>query len=209
MRPAAMLEQVNALPGAERRLAVHDRNRQLNLRQRRAQMRRHVVGAFVIVLITSLLFRRQLLEECFQIGAHFPGRILLNEQRRRGVLAENGEQPSGDILRAHPATNLARDLHQTATSGANVENVSGLAHEQSVKDIDSDERKNGAAEVAVQATGTGTRFVALAPSGRAKNDMQGSGSVFMTFQIVRTAAGLASDLQRPFADFADFLVYRP
>jgi hypothetical protein len=51
MRRAAMFEEINALPGAERGLAVNDGNGKMGLRQRRANMRRHVVRTFGVVLI--------------------------------------------------------------------------------------------------------------------------------------------------------------
>ena len=49
MRPGAMLDQVDRLPGAERELAVQHRDLQRGRRQHGLDMRRHVVGAFGVV----------------------------------------------------------------------------------------------------------------------------------------------------------------
>jgi hypothetical protein len=128
VRPAAMLEQIDTLPGAERRLAIDDRDGQLHLRQRRAQMRRHVIGPFVVVCIARGIFGRELLEKGLQIGPHLPGRVLLDQQRRRGVPAEYGEQPGSQRLTGHPTADLPGDLDQSPAGGANGKDVGALAH---------------------------------------------------------------------------------
>ena len=46
MWPDAMLEHVNSLPRAEREAPAGDRNAELGRRERRADVRRHVVRAF-------------------------------------------------------------------------------------------------------------------------------------------------------------------
>jgi hypothetical protein len=51
MRRAAMLEEIDALPCAERELSVDDRNGKMRLRQRGADMRRHIVGPFHVMLV--------------------------------------------------------------------------------------------------------------------------------------------------------------
>src|SRR5437763_1920401 len=53
VRLAPMLEQVNPLPGAECELGRHDWNRKRGMRQRRADMRRHVVGSLRGVHVLS------------------------------------------------------------------------------------------------------------------------------------------------------------
>ena len=49
VRPAPMLEEVNRLPSSEGQLTADNRNTQLDLSQRRTNMRRHIVRAFIIV----------------------------------------------------------------------------------------------------------------------------------------------------------------
>jgi hypothetical protein len=90
MRPTPMLKQINALPGSERHPAVDHGNRQLDLSERRSQVRRHVVGAFVVVIVEARIFRRDSLEECFQIRTYFRRRVLLYQKRCRRVGTEYG-----------------------------------------------------------------------------------------------------------------------
>jgi len=49
MRRAAMFEKKDSLPRSKRQCAVHDRDREMRLRQRCADMRGHVVGAFRVM----------------------------------------------------------------------------------------------------------------------------------------------------------------
>ena len=64
----------------------------LRLRQRRADVRRHVVRTFGRVPVARVVFRRQALEEIRQIEHHVGIGILLNHQRRRSVLDEDRQQ---------------------------------------------------------------------------------------------------------------------
>ena len=52
VRGAAVLEQIYSLPGSQHQLARGKGNGQVRGRQRRADMRRHVVGAFVSMDVT-------------------------------------------------------------------------------------------------------------------------------------------------------------
>ena len=88
MRRTPMLEQVNTLPNSQGELPLHDRNRQLHTDEGRADMRRHVVGAFVGVPISAGVLRRQAIEKCLEIGANVPRRVLLYEQAGGGVPAK-------------------------------------------------------------------------------------------------------------------------
>jgi hypothetical protein len=79
---APMLEQINPLPGPQSEMTVHDRNRKLHAGQRRADMGRHVVGAFICVPIPPHRLRREAVEKSLEIGANIRCGILLNEQSR-------------------------------------------------------------------------------------------------------------------------------
>jgi len=59
---APVLEQIDPLPGAQRQPAIPDRDGELHAGQGRAEMRGHVVGAFVRVPISPRLLRRQAVE---------------------------------------------------------------------------------------------------------------------------------------------------
>jgi hypothetical protein len=63
MRRAPMLEEVNPLPSTQGEPPFYDRNRQLHADEGGADMRRHVVGAFVVVPISAGVFRRQAIEK--------------------------------------------------------------------------------------------------------------------------------------------------
>ena len=65
---------------------------QLHAGQRRSDVGRHVVGAFVFMPISPRLLRRDAFKERFQIGADVPRGIFLNKQSRRGVSAEQGQE---------------------------------------------------------------------------------------------------------------------
>jgi hypothetical protein len=97
VRPPPVLEQIDPLPGPQRRPPAHHRNAQLHRRQRRADVARHVVRPLVIVPIPGPL-RRDLLEEVGEVGPHLRGGVLLDQQRGGGVPAEQGEQAGGDVL---------------------------------------------------------------------------------------------------------------
>ena len=77
---AAMLEQINPLPGPQSELTAHDRNRKLDAGHRRADVGRHVVGAFIRVPIPPRLLGREAVEKYLEIGANIRCGILLNEQ---------------------------------------------------------------------------------------------------------------------------------
>ena len=101
-----MLEQIDSLPGSQSRPAVQDRNGQLHAAQRSADVRGHIVGAFVPVAVSPRLLRRQAVEERFEIGANAPGRVLLNEQPGRGVPAEQGQEPGPQLVGPQPIDDL-------------------------------------------------------------------------------------------------------
>jgi hypothetical protein len=101
-----------------------------------------------------------------------------------------------------------------------------LAHEQSVKDVDTGCGKNGSAAAAIQATGTGTRFVALAPAGSA-NNVRSWIREFVIMNRASTdydniairphpfttvckppAAQIARAADKSSSDFSDFLAYQ-
>ena len=63
-----MLEKKNALPGAELHFAIDDRDRFARTRQDHANVRGHVVRAFVIVLVVRV-FGNELLKKSLDIAS--------------------------------------------------------------------------------------------------------------------------------------------
>src|SRR5580658_6820579 len=86
--PAAMLEQIDRLPSTEAEPPVYDGNGQMDLSEGGAQVRGHVVRAFVVVLVERRILGDETLEECLNVQAHRGRGVLLDEQRRARVGAE-------------------------------------------------------------------------------------------------------------------------
>ena len=124
----AVLEEIDALPGTEHELAVHDRHRELHLGQGGFQMRRHVVRPLIVVFVESRASGRESVEEFFKVAPHGRRRILLDEQRGRGVTAEECEQAFARLLLFHPLAYIRGDFRQAAAAGADAENMGGLFH---------------------------------------------------------------------------------
>ena len=128
VRSTPMFEQINTLPGSERRPAVDHGNRHLDLSERRSQMRGHIVGAFVVVVVEVRVLRCDSLEECFQIRTYFRRGVLLDQQRRRCVGTEDRHQPVGNGLIAQPGLHCARDIDQAAARRAYRQESGCLLH---------------------------------------------------------------------------------
>jgi hypothetical protein len=82
MSTSPMLDQINALSRSERQAAVDDRNGKVSLRQRRANVRRHVVRAFGTMLEQRVAVGHQAREKSLEIARDFRVGILLNQQAR-------------------------------------------------------------------------------------------------------------------------------
>ncbi len=73
----------------------------------RADVRRHVVRPLGVVDVARA-FRRGLLEPVRQVGAHVRVGVLLDEERARGVAAEDGQQSVACALVRQPARDRPR-----------------------------------------------------------------------------------------------------
>ncbi len=80
----------------------------VRLRERGADVRGHVVRAFGGVPVMARVLRHKALEEIVEIGDHVGVGILLNHQRRGGVLEEDGQQAGADLLRAQASASTSR-----------------------------------------------------------------------------------------------------
>jgi hypothetical protein len=79
VRRAAMLKEINTLPGPQRELALQDRNSKLHAGEGGADVSRHIIGAFVRVPILAVLWR-YVIEKRLEVSAHVPRGVLLYEQ---------------------------------------------------------------------------------------------------------------------------------
>ena len=68
MSTKPVFDEINALPGSERRLAADNRNREMSLCQRSTNVRRHVVDAFGAMLEQRIAVGHQTREEPLQIS---------------------------------------------------------------------------------------------------------------------------------------------
>src|SRR5579864_1362431 len=78
--------------------------------------------------IEVYVLRNESREKIRQIGHHIRVGILLNHQRRGGVLAKNGQQSRLELMSLQPGGNLGRKIVQAFTAGGNVDLVGELLH---------------------------------------------------------------------------------
>jgi hypothetical protein len=81
----AVLEQADALPGAQAELPILDRDGQVGVGEHGPDVGGAVVGAFQVVLVPGLAVGRQLFHESLQVGPGAGIVILADEQRGAGV----------------------------------------------------------------------------------------------------------------------------
>ena len=83
-----MLPEVDALPGPEAQPALLDRHAQMDRRQGRSHMRRHVIVAFDRMDKQWITIGNQAREEGFEVAPHIRVGVLLNHERRGCVLEQ-------------------------------------------------------------------------------------------------------------------------
>ena len=103
VRAGAVLEQVDALPAAEIRPAGVDRDREMGRGQGGADVRRHVVRAFLGVPVVAQVLRHDAPEELVEIVQHVRIGVLLDQERCRGVVQVEGQQALRDAWSATQA----------------------------------------------------------------------------------------------------------
>src|SRR5690242_4336855 len=79
MRRAAVLEDVDALPGPEERTSILDRDREMRRQQGTADMRRHIIGALVVMPVAFDVLGRERTKKVLEIGADLGRGILLDQ----------------------------------------------------------------------------------------------------------------------------------
>jgi hypothetical protein len=147
MRPTPVLKQIYTLPGSERHSAVDHGDRQLDLRERRSQVRRHIVGAFVVVIVEARVLRCDSLEECFQVRTYFRRGVLLDEKGSRCVGTEYRHQSVTNGLISQPGLHGARDVDQAAARRAYRQESACLLHAGILEHIISSTTCRGAARL--------------------------------------------------------------
>src|SRR5271166_6977721 len=133
MRRAPMLEEINPLPRSERETAVDQRDRQVGRRQRRPDVRRHIIGAFIVMGVAMRVLRRDAFEKRLEIRADLRRGVLLNEKGGRRVPAEQGDQSCFQLVPPDPVGEGPCHLDQAAAIGSDREDAGELAHERRSK----------------------------------------------------------------------------
>ena len=85
VRTQPVFDQIDALPGPERRLAADNRNRQMSLSQGSTNVRRHVIDAFRAMFEQWIAIGHQTRKEPLQIAHNLRVSVLLNEKARGRV----------------------------------------------------------------------------------------------------------------------------
>src|SRR5436190_6685911 len=93
MGMGAVFPQINPLPGAERQFSTRNRNRDVYGGQRRPNVRGHIIFTFLGVFENRIPVRDEPRKKAFEIAPHFRISILLDNQRRGGVLHMQGHLP--------------------------------------------------------------------------------------------------------------------
>lgn len=131
VRAYPVFEEVDALPGSQGEFAFDERDRQLHLGEGCLQMSRHVVRAFGVMPVGTGLgpgLGREAIEEGLEVGAHGRIGVLLDQKRRGGVPAEDGEETGVHRLLAHPLVDGGRAFVEPLAPGCDFEDMRSLLH---------------------------------------------------------------------------------
>jgi len=120
VRAAAMLDQIDRLPGSECQFAVQDRDMQRACRQHGLDVRRHIVGTFGVVAPTGVLGREPA-EHRHEIVEHGGIGILLDRQRRRSMADEQRHRPLSRVRVKHKLRDLGGEIDEAGAGGLNRE----------------------------------------------------------------------------------------
>jgi len=123
----AVFKNINALPRSKRHAAVLDRNGELREGERGADVRRHVVRPLHGVPVEAIVLRNEPAEEDVQIVDDVRIGILLDGERGRGVLDEDGQQTALRVLPIQPLRDFLGNLVETLPAGGDGNPVQELA----------------------------------------------------------------------------------
>src|SRR5450631_1607661 len=124
----AMFKQVYALPGSQRQPPLDYWNAELNLRERRTNMRRHVIRPLLVMFIRGGILGSNAREIRLQIAAHGRCGIFLNEEGGGRMTTEYRQQPRHDRLSLRPLRDSIGNLEQSLTLGSNRQQRGHLSH---------------------------------------------------------------------------------
>lgn len=128
MGGAAMFEDVEALPIAQRERALDDGNRELYATEHGADMSGHVVRTFEGVTVEAAFLGDHAIEVGAEIGEDVGGSVLLNGKGRGGVLDEESEETSGEVLTVDPLLDFRGDVVETLALSLDGKLMARLPH---------------------------------------------------------------------------------
>ena len=129
VRAAAVLEDVDALPGSERGATLANGDGELSLGEGGSDVSRHVVGTFHGVSVEAVVFGDEAAEEGFEIADDVRVGVFLDEQRGGGVAEEDGEQAFLDVEAIDPGAGFSGDFVETLAAGGDGDLAGELPHE--------------------------------------------------------------------------------
>ena len=122
-----VFKEVDTLPSSERQSAVHNRYRQLHLRQGRFEVSRHVIRAFRIMLVGTMR-RRDVIEKGIEINTDCGVGILL-DQKGCGCVPTKYRQKTGlHLLLPDPSADGRRAFVESWASRRDFKAMRCLLH---------------------------------------------------------------------------------
>lgn len=128
MGGGTVLEEIDALPGAEGEMAGEERDGKMDAGEGGADVGGHVVGAFEGVDVVAGGFGGQAFEVADEVGLDVGVGVFLDDEGGGGVAAEEGEEASGEALLADPGDDLAGEFVEALAAGGDGEVADGLIH---------------------------------------------------------------------------------
>ena len=117
VRGVAVLEEEEALPGAEGHAAIDDGDDFAGAGEAHADVGGHVIWSLIGVDEVGGVFWDEVVEEGFEIGAGAGVRIFHDDQAGAGVLDENGDGAGADARFRDDVRDLAGDLVGSLSGG--------------------------------------------------------------------------------------------
>lgn len=128
MGGAAMFEDVETLPIAERERALDNGNRELDAAEHGADMRRHIVRTFEGVTVETAFLGHHAIEVGVEIRENVGRSVLLNGEGGGGVLDKESEKTGGEVLTVDPLLDFRGDVVEALALSLDGELMACLPH---------------------------------------------------------------------------------
>ena len=122
MRRAAVFEEKNSLPRAELHPAIDNRDCFARAREHHPNMRRAVVGTFVVMFVVPA-FRHQFFHKPLQVASRRRCGVLHQREAATGMLDENRDRPVAHTALVDLFLNRVRDLVGAFSVRANLNSI--------------------------------------------------------------------------------------